>query len=73
MTNSVNENQILVSGLSTDMQVADEEISLLDFLQTIVDNLRLLVLGPLLVGMVALGISFFSPPTYTAKTRFLPP
>jgi uncharacterized protein involved in exopolysaccharide biosynthesis len=55
------------------MQDADDEISLLDLLQTIVDNLRLLVLGPLVVGVTALGISFFIPPTYTAKTQFLPP
>ena len=51
----------------------EEEISLLDLLQTIVDNLRLLVLGPLAVGFTALGISFLIPPTYTAKTQFLPP
>ncbi|MGV0960283.1 MAG: Wzz/FepE/Etk N-terminal domain-containing protein [Limnohabitans sp.] len=51
----------------------DDEISLLDLLQTIVDNLRLLVLGPLAIGMLALGISFLVPPTYTAKTQFLPP
>ena len=51
----------------------DDEISLLDLLQTIVDNLRLLVLGPLAVGIAALGISFLVPPTYTAKTQFLPP
>lgn len=51
----------------------DDEISLLDLLQTIVDNLRLLVLGPLAVGLAALGISFAIPPTFTAKTQFLPP
>ena len=51
----------------------DDEISLLDLLQTIVDNLRLLVLGPLAVGIAALGISFAIPPSYTAKTQFLPP
>jgi uncharacterized protein involved in exopolysaccharide biosynthesis len=50
-----------------------DEVSLLDLLQTIVDNLRLLVLGPLAVGITALGISFLIPPTYTAKTQFLPP
>ena len=51
----------------------DDEISLLDLLQTIVDNLRLLILGPLVVGLAALGISFAIPPTFTAKTQFLPP
>ena len=51
----------------------EDEISLLDLLQTVVDNLRLLVLGPLLVGLAALGISFAIPPTFTASTQFLPP
>jgi uncharacterized protein involved in exopolysaccharide biosynthesis len=55
-----------------DMQ-DDDEISLLDLLQVVVDNLRLLVLGPLVCGLVALGYSFTIPPTYTAKTQFLPP
>jgi uncharacterized protein involved in exopolysaccharide biosynthesis len=32
-----------------------------------------LVLGPLAVGLAALGISFMIPPTFTAKTQFLPP
>ena len=69
MNNSVNENQIA----DTDMPSAEDEISLLDLLQTIVDNLRLLVFGPLAAGVIALGYSFLIPPTYTAKTQFLPP
>lgn len=52
---------------------AGDEISLLDLLQTVVENLRLLVLGPLAVGVAALGISFLIPPTYTASTQFMPP
>ena len=51
----------------------DDEISLLDLLHTVVDNLRLLVLGPLVVGLAALGISFLITPTFTATTKFLPP
>ena len=51
----------------------NDQISLLDLLQVIVDNLRLLVLGPLVCGLAALGYSFTIPPTYTAKTQFLPP
>jgi uncharacterized protein involved in exopolysaccharide biosynthesis len=51
----------------------DEEISLLDLLQTVADNLRLLILGPLLAGLAALGIAFAIAPTYTATVRFLPP
>ena len=54
-------------------EAEDDEISLLDLLQTIVDNLRLLVLGSLAAGVLALGISFLIPPVYTAKTQFLPP
>ena len=73
MTNSVNENQRVEAISASGMQDQDDEISLLDLLQTIVDNLRLLVLGPLAVGVTALGISFLIPPTYTAKTQFLPP
>lgn len=51
----------------------DDEISLLDLAQTVVDNLRLLVLGPLAVGVAALGISFAVTPTFTAQVAFLPP
>lgn len=53
--------------------VDDDEISLLDLLQTVVDNLRLLVLGPLAAGLLALGGAFLVAPTYTAVTQFLPP
>jgi tyrosine-protein kinase Etk/Wzc len=61
-----------VQGSTGDMQ-DDDEISLLDLLQVIVDNLRLLVLGPLVCGLAALGFSFTIAPTFTAKTQFLPP
>jgi uncharacterized protein involved in exopolysaccharide biosynthesis len=57
----------------TPSEPEDDEISLLDLLQTIVDNLRLLILGPLVVGLAALGISFAIAPTYTATVKFLPP
>jgi len=73
MSQTVNDNQSPESNLPIGMQEADDEVSLLDLLQTIVDNLRLLVLGPLVVGLTALGVSFLIPPTYTAKTQFLPP
>ena len=51
----------------------DDEISLLDLLQVVAENLRLLILGPLFVGLTALGYSFTVPPTFTANTSFLPP
>jgi tyrosine-protein kinase Etk/Wzc len=52
---------------------ADDEISLLDLLAVVAENLRLLVLGPLAAGLAALGISFLITPTFTAKVTFLPP
>lgn len=51
----------------------EDEISLLDLLQVVVDNLRLLVLAPLAAGLLALGISFAIAPTFTANTKFMPP
>ncbi len=58
---------------NADQALPDDEISLLDLLQVVADNLRLLLLGPLAVGLAALGISFLLTPTFTAKTQFLPP
>lgn len=54
-------------------QTAGDEIDLLDILLVIAENLRLLVLGSLAVGLAALGISFMIKPTFTARTTFLPP
>jgi uncharacterized protein involved in exopolysaccharide biosynthesis len=51
----------------------EDEISLLDLALVLAENLRLLILGPLVVGLGALGISFAIPPTYTARTMLLPP
>jgi uncharacterized protein involved in exopolysaccharide biosynthesis len=42
----------------------DDEISLLDLLQTIVYNLRLLVIGPTVAGLLALAAASFWPKTY---------
>ena len=51
----------------------EEEISLLDIGVVIAENIRLLVFGPLVVGLIALGITFQIAPTFTARTSFLPP
>jgi len=52
----------------------DDEISLLDLLHTIAENIKLLVVAPLVIGVLALGYSsFFITPTFTANTQFLPP
>ena len=60
---------------NTGPAAGDDEISLLDLLQTIAANLKLLVLAPLAVGLAVLGISFATPPPvfFTASTTFLPP
>jgi uncharacterized protein involved in exopolysaccharide biosynthesis len=42
----------------------DDEISLLDLLQTIAENLRLLVIGPIVVGLLALAGASLWPKTY---------
>jgi uncharacterized protein involved in exopolysaccharide biosynthesis len=73
MTNSLNDHPSSNSSMTTDSKLADEEVGLLDLVQTIVDNLRLLVLGPLVMAFLAWSFSFLLPPTYTAKTQFLPP
>lgn len=70
MTSAMNES---THSMNASIEAESDEISLLDLLQTIVENLRLLVLAPLAVGLAALGLSFQIPPTFTATTRFLPP
>jgi uncharacterized protein involved in exopolysaccharide biosynthesis len=61
------------AGPAESLEQPEDEISLLDLLQVVVENLRLLVLGPLLIGLTALGITFIIPPTFTAKVQFIPP
>jgi tyrosine-protein kinase Etk/Wzc len=51
----------------------DQEISFLDILQVLVDNLKLLVIGPLVAGLLALGYSYTIVPTFTSTTKILSP
>lgn len=55
------------------MSEDDDEISLLDILQVVAENARLLILGPLVVGLIALGGAFLITPTFTATTRIMTP
>ena len=64
---------VIASEARQSMPEEDDEISLLDLLQVVADNLRLLVLVPLAAGLLALGISFTIAPTFTATTKFMPP
>ncbi len=69
--------------MQTDTTGADErrasggdsgEISLLDIAIVIAENLRLLVIWPLLAGVIAIGVTTFAiTPTFTAKVVMLPP
>jgi tyrosine-protein kinase Etk/Wzc len=51
----------------------EQEVSLLSIAIVVSDNLRLLVIGSLSAGLIALGATFLVAPTYTARTSFLPP
>ena len=51
----------------------DEGIDLLDLALPLAEHWKLLVLGPLLAGLLAFGITFLVPKTYTSRTVFLPP
>jgi uncharacterized protein involved in exopolysaccharide biosynthesis len=66
-------NQDSIANPGAGPEPEDDEISLLDLLQVVADNLRLLILGPLAAGLLALGISFTIAPTFTATTKFMPP
>ena len=51
----------------------DEGLSLLDLAIPLAEHWKLLVIGPLLAGLAALGITYLITPTFTARTVFLPP
>lgn len=51
----------------------EDEISLLDLLLVIAENIKLLIIGPIVAGLAALGFAFNMTPVYTAKTTIIPP
>lgn len=51
----------------------DDGITLLDVLQTLAENARLLIFGPILIGAIAVGVSFLFKPSYVAITRIMVP
>ena len=63
----------MASETSANDSADSADIDLFDLLQVIADNLRLLVLGPLVAGLVALGITYLQTPSFAALTRFMPP
>lgn len=48
-------------------------INLGEITMQLIRHWKLLTLGPLAAGLLALGVAFLIPPTFTARTAFLPP
>jgi uncharacterized protein involved in exopolysaccharide biosynthesis len=51
----------------------DDGVGILDLALPLVQHWKLLLLGPLVVGLAALGLTFAMPKTYQSKTVFVPP
>ncbi len=51
----------------------EDGISLMEIASVLAARWRLLIAVPIAAGVLAIGISFLIPPTFTAKTVFLPP
>ena len=57
----------------SDLGNDDDGVSLFGIALLLAEHFRLLIIGPLLVGLAALGIAYLIAPTFTASTTFLPP
>lgn len=51
----------------------DDGLSFFDLLLPLAANWKLLLIGPVLAGAVAVGASYLFDPVFTARTSFLPP
>jgi uncharacterized protein involved in exopolysaccharide biosynthesis len=51
----------------------DDEPDLLELVTVIAEHLKLLVLGPLVVGLIALGYTYTQTPVFTVRTTIIPP
>lgn len=70
----MNQNEVIANpAQSSNPPEDDDEINLLDLLQVVAENLRLLIVAPLVAGLLALAISFTTAPTFTATAKFMPP
>jgi uncharacterized protein involved in exopolysaccharide biosynthesis len=61
------------SQLPHDLISNDDEVSFLNLLEVIAVNMRLLVVGPIIAGLIAFIYSFTITPTFTSKTTLIPP
>ena len=55
------------------MAQVNEGISLIELLQVVTDNLRLIILAPVTAGLLVLGYGFTIAPTFTATAKILMP
>jgi len=55
---------IFQSSYMTPQDLDNDEISLLDLALTVAENLRLLIVGPIAAGLIALGVSSLLPKTF---------
>ncbi len=51
----------------------DDGMDLLDLALPLLQHWKLLLIGPLLAGLVALGVTYLIKPSFTSRTVFLPP
>lgn len=51
-----------------EIDVDEKEISLFDLLLVVAENLKLLILGPLVVGLLALGYGYSLPQSFTSQS-----
>ena len=61
---------------STAVEALDDDedgLDLLDLALPLLQHWKLLVIGPLLAGLLALGVTYLIKPTFTSRTVFLPP
>jgi uncharacterized protein involved in exopolysaccharide biosynthesis len=56
-----------IDELMENTHAPDDEIDLLDLLVTIAENIKLLVLGPLVAGLLALGVSSTLPQSFQSR------
>ena len=57
----------------TELVEDEESVSLIELAVPLAESWKLLLIGPIVAGLIAYGITWLIPPTYTATTTFLPP
>ena len=50
------------------MDIEENEVSLLDLLLVVAENLKLLILGPIVVGLLALALGYALPQSFTSQS-----